>query len=408
MVLFYYMESAKNACVDCGAAQVSHANEYWMAASQVVLSPVYGALDALTQGVYRIFPTRLVERHVPAIFRLLERLHLGKNYIWYDERNSHRTTVMWDEAKKRGITMVEFRIFNHPSELYYASFGKKCQIFDGLPRPRGHKADSLQWMDDKDLMRKRFQKEGLLVSKGGCVRTLDEALTLFRTLDKPVITKPNLGSRSRHTHVGIMTEADITRAFLSSKQLSPWVVIEEEQVGQVHRGTLIDGKLVAVMRREPPFVIGNGTSTIQSLIETENERPERHGEIFHTISLDDELKTFIAKQGFTLETVLPEGQKIYVHPKVGRGSGGATSDVTNETHPKIKAMLEKVAVVLKDPLIGVDFIVSDVTKSLSEQPKSAIIECNSLPFIDIHHYPLNGPVRNVAGAVWDLIFSQSS
>ena len=37
-----------------------------------------------------------------------------------------------------------------------------------------------------------------------------------------------------------------------------------------------------------------------------------------------------------------------------------------------------------------DFIIEDITKSWKEEQHCGIIECNSLPFIDLHHYPLFG------------------
>jgi hypothetical protein len=31
-----------------------------------------------------------------------------------------------------------------------------------------------------------------------------------------------------------------------------------------------------------------------------------------------------------------------------------------------------------------------------------IIECNSLPFINLHHFPIEGNPENVASKIWDL------
>ena len=70
-------------------------------------------------------------------------------------------------------------------------------------------------------------------------------------------------------------------------------------------------------------------------------------------------------------------------------------------------MLEHIGKFLKDPLVGVDFIMEDITKSWKEQNLSGIIECNSLPFIDLHHYPLFGKPNNVASKLWDLVMPES-
>ena len=70
-------------------------------------------------------------------------------------------------------------------------------------------------------------------------------------------------------------------------------------------------------------------------------------------------------------------------------------------------MLEHVAKFLDDPLVGVDFIIEDITKSWREEQHCGIIECNSLPFIDLHHYVMFGKPQNVAGKLWDLILPES-
>ena len=49
---------------------------------------------------------------------------------------------------------------------------------------------------------------------------------------------------------------------------------------------------------------------------------------------------------------------------------------------------------------GFDFICEDISKPYFEQ-ECAIIEANSCPSIDMHHYPVSGKVRNVAGRLLD-------
>ena len=72
-------------------------------------------------------------------------------------------------------------------------------------------------------------------------------------------------------------------------------------------------------------------------------------------------------------------------------------DVTEITHPDITDLLKYIAKILDYPYVGVDFIIADIKKSWQDQDKGGIIECNSLPFIDLHHYPSRGKPRNAAG-----------
>jgi hypothetical protein len=49
-----------------------------------------------------------------------------------------------------------------------------------------------------------------------------------------------------------------------------------------------------------------------------------------------------------------------------------------------------------------------MTRPHGEQQPCGVIECNSLPFIDLHHFPLYGNVVNAAGALWDSVFPGSN
>ena len=88
-------------------------------------------------------------------------------------------------------------------------------------------------------MKEKFLKEGLPVAAGGVALTKNGALKIFNNIAKPVITKPNLGSRSRHTMIHIDTPVKLIIGFKKAKKLSPLVVVEEELRGYLFRGTLI-------------------------------------------------------------------------------------------------------------------------------------------------------------------------
>jgi cyanophycin synthetase len=262
-------------------------------------------------------------------------------------------------------------------------------------------------MDNKGEMKKHFEKAGIKVARGGVTHYKRRALKIFHSLDKPVITKPNLGSRSRHTTTHLSNETEFLVAFKKARQLSPWVMIEEELSGYVFRGTLIGGKLIAVLRREPAYVIGDGVHNINELIEIENKNPLRSGKIFHQLILDEEAKKELSHWGHDENTIAKKDEIITLGQKTSRAVGGGITDMTDVVHPDNKIMLEKVAEVLDDPLIGVDFIMDDVSISWQDQPRSGVIECNSAPFIDLHHFPLVGKPHNVASALWDIVYPKS-
>ena len=256
-------------------------------------------------------------------------------------------------------------------------------------------------------MKEKFKKEGLPVADGGVAWSKSGALAIFNRLQKPIITKPNLGSRSRHTMIHINTPEDLLVGFKKAKKLSPLVIVEEELRGYLFRGTLIGGKLAGVVKRDQPEVIGDGINTLRELMEEENKRPQRKGPIFHKIIVDKETEIELKRESIMMDDIPEKGRIVTFSQKTSRGCGGTTTEVTEITHPENVKMLEHVAKFLNDPLIGVDFIMEDITKSWREEQYSGIIECNSLPFIDLHHYPLFGKSKNIAGFLWDLVMPES-
>ncbi len=394
-------------CPDCEPAQVNHLVIRSGAYLGLLLKPLLRPLDALVRLTLPSRSFSLFDIAAPLALRALAALRLGTLTAELTEKDSDRTRCLVEEAKRRDIAITQFKCGAF-KDIFIATQSGKTRCFDGLPRPVGPDAPSLAWMDNKPKMRERFAQAGIPIACGASAFSEKEALRIFHSLTKPVIVKPYSGSRSRHTTIHIETEAQLRRAFRNAKVLSPLALIEEELEGFVYRGTLIDGKLVAVMRREPPHIIGDGTRSVRALVAEENTRPERHSHTFHPIATGSEAAAELARQNLKWESVPQKGALVTLHPKISRGVGASTTDVTDLIHPENKMILEKMGRVLKDPLVGVDFIVADIARPMQEQKRAGVIECNSLPFIDLHHYPLNGEVQNVAGALWDLIFPDSA
>ena len=80
--------------------------------------------------------------------------------------------------------------------------------------------------------------------------------------------------------------------------------------------------------------------------------------------------------------------------------GGYTREFIEGLHPSFVPVLEKAAKVVGLSVMGFDCIIPDPEKDANSQ-KWGFIECNSLPFIDLHYYALEGKSQNIAGLIWD-------
>lgn len=401
--------NTRDYCPDCGPAGVSHFIERWSVRADSVIGLIEVPPAVVWRSIKPLFAKARLGRMAPAAARAAAALGLGTIVTRPDEKNNWRARVLWEEAERRGIIMREFRPFGLAREIFYATYGNDTQGFDGLPRPRSARESSIDWMDDKGVILKKFRAAGVPVPRGSSVSSVKAAEKIFKEIvtgkDDAVIVKPAIGSRSRHTYIHITDLDALRHAFKKAKELSPRVVVEEELSGFVFRITLVGSRIAGVMRREPPHVIGDGTHTVQQLIVEENKNPLRHGEIFHELPLNEETASMLKEQGLSLDAVPEAGRMVIVHAKVSRAYGASTTEIT-DVHPDNTALFLKIAAVLDDALVGVDFMIDDMARSWKEQ-KCGVIECNSLPFIDLHHFPLKGPARNAAGDIWDLIFRES-
>ena len=393
-------------CKDCEPAQESHLIAYISVVLGWIDEPFFDLMEYFFKGM----ADKISDKIALPFFNLMVFLKLGYFSDEPDNKDTWRTKCFWEEAKKRGIKMREFHLGPIRDGFvaeYSSGVASKIIIFDGLPRLGSKESSALKWMDNKGIMKIKFLKEGLPVARGGVAFTKKTALKILNNITKPVITKPNLGSRSRHTMIHLNMPKDLIAGFKKAKKLSPLVIVEEELRGYLFRGTLIGGKLVGVIKRDQPEVKGDGVHTVRELLDEENKRPERNGPIFHKIIIDSEAEEELKRQNIKLNDIVEKDKIITFSQKTSRGCGGTTTEVTDIVHPDNIEMLEHVGRFLNDPLVGVDFIIEDITKSWKEEQHCGIIECNSLPFIDLHHYPLFGKPNNVAGKLWDFILPES-
>lgn len=400
-------ENVSSSCPDCGQNPVHHGVEWLSAFFDSILAPIGNVIDARTAKVRnRLTRARFIDQVGFFCLRFAVMLKLATITYDVDGFDSGRNRCLWESAKKRGIVMQQFRILGRTDGMtfFVAARDGKLVVFEGLPRPDRRVSPSLNWMDNKATMKRRFRDAGIPVARGRACFRYAQALKTFREIGGPTIVKPHIGSRGRHTTIHIDTPERLRDAFYSAKKLSPWVVVEEELSGRVFRILLIRGKVAAIVRREEPHIIGDGKTTIKKLVEKENKNPAREGPIFHKLRADSETEQELARQGLHLDSVPEPGRVVSLNTHVSRYYGASTTDFTDRAHPDNVKLFELVAATLADSLVGIDFIIDDMGRSWREQERCGVIECNSLPNIDLHHDVLYGENRDAAGMLLDIAF----
>lgn len=322
----------------------------------------------------------------------------------------NRSLIFFKEAKKRRLNIYAIQAFGRFDNTFNVILNDSSFYYDSIPLNRiGKKTIDL---DNKIVIKKILQKSRFPVAQGGCFTNKKKAIEFSRTLDYPLIVKPNSGSLSHHVVGPIKSEKDLVKAIEIAQLYRPDFIVEEFVVGKLYRVTVIGQKHVFVCQKEPANVVGDGRSTIKQLIETKNKKSKRSvlGKLdstLHKISIDDVLMKHLRLQNLTLQSILPKNKKIYLHSKIILSAGCDVIACTDFAHPDNKNMFLKIAETLSVDVVGIDFICRDITKPYHKQ-KSAIIETNSLPYVDMHQYPSHGKPDPVAKLVWDVVLSGTS
>ncbi|MBP6859942.1 MAG: hypothetical protein KBC38_00020 [Candidatus Pacebacteria bacterium] len=392
---------AKRQCEACGGQAVPHGLLYANIVIDSLVDPFIPSRSGKGGWLARTMH-RIEEWAAPRIFRATVALGIAKRVNAPDDDTLLLAKVLWEDANTRGVDMWEWRLFGLARNLFHATLPDGRRIaFEGLPLPERDMYRE-PWMDDKAELKKRFGPAGFPIAAGGSFKSLERALEFFRERGGTFITKPHSGSASRHTTLHIDTEEKLIRAFRIAKQVSPVVVVEEELQGPVYRATVVAGNFVALLRRDPPHVIGDGVHTVRELMEEANKHPGRGGPYFSKMKIDRAAEEELAWQGLTPESVPEADRRVTLHQKVNWSLGGTTTDVTDDVHPDNIRLFEDSARFLKASISGIDFIMTDPAKSWKEQKLCGFLECNSMPFFDNHHLPFEGMPRNVAEKIWEM------
>jgi cyanophycin synthetase len=241
---------------------------------------------------------------------------------------------------------------------------------------------------------------GMLIYDEG---ELEDAVSKLRY---PLVLKPLDGNHGRGVTTNINNLDKAKFGFHLAKKISDAIIVEEYIPGDDYRFLVIDYKLVAVAKRTPAKITGDGRTTIQQLIDLENLNPERGDSSEHVlakIKIDNVTEKILSDNELTVDSVLPNGKTLYLKDTANISAGGTSTDVTDLVHPDNVFLAERIAKMFTLDICGIDILSTDITVPLTKQT-GAIIEVNAGPGIRMHTNPTEGIARNVAKPMIDMLF----
>jgi cyanophycin synthetase len=372
------------------------------------------------EGVYNVVFSYMEEKAgvyaAKASVRIAEALIAGNPYdlaediqtlreIREEERLGPSTGCIVDEAIARGIPYI--RLNRH--SLVQLGYGvNQKRIRATIASTTGSIAVDIAC--DKEETKNLLEAAEIPVPRGRIVYSEEGLKEAIERIKYPIVTKPVDGNHGKGATTNIMNWEDAVRGLEAAKKYSRGVIVEKFITGQDHRVLVINYKFVAAAIRKPAAVTGDGTSTIQQLIDKTNEDPRRgygHEKTLTQIKVDEFTLDILAKRELTLESVLPAGEELFLKPTANLSTGGTATDVTDMVHPDNIFMCERIARIIGLDICGIDIMAENLTEPVA-QTGGAILEVNAAPGFRMHIDPAEGIPRNVAEPVIDMLYPPGS
>ncbi|MEH6709813.1 MAG: cyanophycin synthetase [Paraglaciecola polaris] len=265
---------------------------------------------------------------------------------------------------------------------------------------------------DKEDTHNLLNDLGLPVPQQIMIYGAEQAVRAARKIGYPVVVKPLNANHGRGVSINLLDDEQVRAAFHEALQFGTGkaVLVESYLTGFDHRMLVVNDELVAVAKRVPGHVIGDGSATISELIDTVNLDPRRgigHEKVLTRLDLDNQAERLLEEAGYNSDTVLAKDQLFYLRSTANLSTGGTSIDVTDIVHPDNRNMAIRAIKAIGLDIGGVDFLTDDISKSYKEIG-GGICECNAAPGFRMHVAPSEGKPRDVAGKVLDMLFPAGS
>jgi cyanophycin synthetase len=269
---------------------------------------------------------------------------------------------------------------------------------------------AVELASDKEETNRLLANLGLPVPRQRLVQTADDAVAAAERVGYPVVVKPFNANHGRGISIHLGTAEQVRSAFEIAREHSRSVIVESFITGDDHRMLVINGELIAVARRVPGHVVGDGVHTVEQLVEQVNSDPRRgigHEKVLTRLVFDHQAEAQLAKKGYTRETVPAPEERVFLRSTGNLSTGGTATDLTDVVHPDNASMAVRAVKAIGLDVGGVDFLTTDITESYKDVG-GAICEVNAAPGFRMHMAPSEGRARDVAGPVMDMLFPPAS
>lgn len=284
--------------------------------------------------------------------------------------------------------------------------GSEIAIVNGVSYPTN--AQIGKWLvNDKFKTEKHLQIFNINTPNSKIYNQKDVAqakLETFIDSKSPVVIKPLISTMSKGVMLNV-TEDRFYNAWENCLDTmtnsNGKILVQNYLEGFEARATIVHGKLVAIMLRIPPYVIGNGKDSVESLIDKKNIERARCGYMKRLpIQKNNIIHEFLMSQGLDLNYTPSDNEYVLLSSISNvSGGGGELMNITNIVSPNIReTALDALASIPGLFTGGVDIMMRSFD---DEQP--IILEINSFPGLSNATYPTYGNSSNPSKVYYESL-----
>ncbi|MES2284951.1 MAG: cyanophycin synthetase [Bacteroidota bacterium] len=367
-------------------------------------------------GVYNVVFSYMEEKvgvyAAKASVKIAEALIKGEAYdlehdirtmreIREQDRLGPSTGSIVDEAVARDIPFIRI----NSASLIQLGYGKNQVRFRATMTDHTSSI-AVDIASNKDETKRMLSDAAIPVAKGVCIAYAEDVVDAVKKIGFPLVFKPLDGNHGKGASINVKTIEEAHAAYEHAKKYSRKIIVEKFITGFDFRILVINNKFIAAALREPAHVIGDGVSTIQQLIDTENKDPRRgygHENVLTEISIDRETIEQLSKKNYTVETVLAKKELCYLKGTANLSTGGTSTDITDIVHPHNIFIFERISRIIGLDICGIDIMGTNLNEPL-ETTGAVVLEVNAAPGFRMHLAPAKGLPRNVAAPVIDMLY----
>src|SRR5699024_3033624 len=244
-------------------------------------------------------------------------------------------TLKWHVKDSEKFKEMKTWYVDRPGQLFSLHSKDKAHYFF---RTRGDKVtnEAVEKGMDKEVTKQILKRSGIPVPEGKEFTSTDSDDAIIgyaTTLGFPVVAKPTDGSFGRGVMSDINTEEELRHSlqYIREQLEEDRIIVEKHIPGSDHRLYVVGDEVVGAILRVPPNVVGDGINSIEALVDSKNAERELNPRLTSCPLLTNkETIEYIAKSGYTLQSIPEEGEIVYLSNKGNISLGGDPIDVLDD------------------------------------------------------------------------------